>query len=123
MNRDVLAEFVDYLRVEKGLSPNTVLAYGRDLRKLREFADNRGIELLKMEQGDIHKWSQDLLSRGLSPRSVDRALNAARSFFRYLLGDRLILSDPTEQLEAPRSLKPLPRFLSKDEVEHLINTP
>ncbi|MDM7995959.1 MAG: site-specific tyrosine recombinase XerD [Acidobacteriota bacterium] len=123
MNRDVLAEFGDYLRVEKGLSSNTIHAYAQDLRKLREFAENRGVDLIKMEQGDIHKWSQDLLSRGLSPRSVDRALNAARSFFRYLLGDRIISSDPTEQLEAPRSLKPLPRFLSKDEVEKLINTP
>lgn len=123
MNRDVLVEFSDYLRVEKGLSPNTVQAYVLDLKKLRDFAENRGIDLIKVEQSDIHKWSQDLLSRGLSPRSVGRALNAARIFFRYLVGDRILSSDPTEQLETPRFLKPLPRFLSKEEVENLIKTP
>ncbi len=123
MSRDVLSEFEDYLRIEKGLSTNTVQAYALDLKKLRAFAQARGLELIEIQQNDIHTWGQDLLSGGLSPRSVGRALNAARSFYRYLLGDRIIASDPTEQLETPRSFKPLPRFLSKDEVENLINAP
>jgi integrase/recombinase XerD len=123
MSRDILAEFEDYMRVEKGLSPNTIKSYAQDLRKLHSFSEACGIELKQIEQNDIQKWSQDLLGRGLSPRSVGRALNAARSFFRYLLGDRIIATDPTEQLDIPRSFKPLPRFLNKDEVERLLNAP
>jgi len=111
------------LRIEKGLAANTIVAYSFDLQKLREFAEDRRMELTQLRQDDIYKWSQDLLRDGLSPRSAARALNAARSFFRYLMGDRIISQDPTENLEIPRSFKPLPRFLNKGEVERLLSAP
>jgi integrase/recombinase XerD len=123
MNRDFLAEFETYLRVEKGLSGNTVVAYAQDLRKLRTFTEARGLDITGLGQEHILEWSEELLNQGLSPRSTGRALNAARSFFRFLLGDRIISSDPTEHLETPRTLKPLPRFLNRDEVEKLLNAP
>jgi integrase/recombinase XerD len=123
MSRDLLAEFEIYLRVEKRLSPNTVSAYAQDLRKLSEFCESQGLTLTRLKQEDILRWSQDLLSQELSPRSAGRALNAARSFFRFLIGDRITNLDPTEHLETPRALKPLPRFLSKNEVVHLLNAP
>jgi len=123
MNRDFLSEFDAYLRVERGLSVNTVAAYGRDLKKLSDFSTARGLALDQLKQEDIVAWSQNLLNEGLSPRSSGRALNAARSFFRFLLGDRIISSDPTAHLETPRTLKPLPRFLNRDEVEKLLNAP
>ena len=123
MNRDFLAEFETYLRVEKGLSPNTVSAYAQDLKKLRQYSDSRELDITQLGQEDILGWSEELLNRGLSPRSTGRALNAARSFYRFLLGDRIIGADPTEHLETPRALKPLPRFLNRDEVERLLRTP
>ena len=123
MNRDYLAEFESYLRVEKGLSINTVAAYNRDLKKLSDFSSARGVELDQLKQEDIVAWSQSLLNEGLSARSAGRALNAARSFFRFLLGDRIIDTDPTAHLETPRTLKPLPRFLNRNEVENLLNAP
>jgi integrase/recombinase XerD len=123
MNRDFITEFVTYLRVEKGLSANTISAYTQDLEKLYAFSETRGLSLIQLGQDDIVRWSQDLLNKGLSPRSTGRALNAARSFFKYLLGDRIINSDPTAHLEMPRSLKPLPRYLNRDEVESLLKAP
>jgi integrase/recombinase XerD len=123
MNRDFLAEFETYLRVEKGLSANTVIAYAQDLKKLFTFSKNRGLDITRLGQEDILGWSEELLNHGLSPRSTGRALNAARSFFRFLMGDRIISTDPTEHLETPRSLKPLPRYLNRDEVEKLLNAP
>lgn len=123
MSRDFLAEFETYLRVEKGLSGNTMSAYAQDLRKLQSYWENRRLEPTQLRQEDILGWIQDLLNKGLSPRSTGRALNAARSFFRFLMGDRIISSDPTEHLETPRAFKPLPRFLNRDEVEKLLRAP
>ncbi len=123
MNRDFLAEFETFLRVEKGLSGNTVSAYAQDLKKLQKHSENRRLELTQLGQEDILGWIQELLNHGLSPRSTGRALNAARSFFRFLMGDRIIRSDPTEHLETPRAFKPLPRFLNRDEVEKLLGAP
>jgi integrase/recombinase XerD len=123
MSRDFILEFETYLRVEKGLSPNTVLAYGQDLKKLRQYSEDRKLDLPRLNQEDMLEWIQSLLDLGLSPRSTGRAINAARSFYRYLLGDRIITSDPTEHLETPRALKPLPRYLNREEVERLLDAP
>jgi integrase/recombinase XerD len=123
MNRDLISEFETYLRVEKGLSLNTISAYILDLKKLDEFSKAQNRVLAELEQPDILRWIEQLLRDGLSARSAARALVAARGFFRFLIGDRLRSSDPTENLETPRSLKPLPRYLNKNEVEKLINAP
>lgn len=123
MNRNFPAEFVDYLRVEKALSPNTVSAYARDLEKLLRFAEERGRPVTELGQEDILAWMQEMQNEGLSPRSAGRALNAVRNFFRFLQGDRIIAGDPTEHLETPRAMKPLPKFLSRSEVERLLNAP
>ena len=123
MNRDFLAEYETYLRVEKGLSASTISAYGQDLGKLSEFSESNGLSLIQLGQDHILKWSQGLMNKGLSPRSMARALNAARSFFKYLLGDGIISTDPTAHLETPRALKPLPRYLNRDEVESLLKSP
>jgi integrase/recombinase XerD len=123
MSRDWLAEYEVYLRVEKGLAHNSIISYMRDLKKIRAFADEQNLDLTAFSQNDILLWSKALQYHGLSARSVARALNAARGFFRYLLGDRVISVDPTENLESPQTLKPLPRFLSKEEVESLLRAP
>ena len=123
MNRDWLAEYEVVLRVEKGLAINSILAYMRDLRKLHAFAAQRHLSLTDVTQDDLRLWTRYLYDQGLAARSVARALNAARGFYRFLLGDRVISIDPTENLESPQTLKPLPRFLSREEVECLLKAP
>jgi integrase/recombinase XerD len=123
MNRDWLAEYQVYLRVEKGLSVNSVDAYIRDLQKLRAFAAEQNLTLPEIQAEDLLQWSQFLQNEGLSSRSVARALIAARGFFRFLVGDRVLTKDPAENLETPRIHRHLPRFLSSEEVEKLLNSP
>jgi integrase/recombinase XerD len=123
MNRDWLAEYRVYLLVEKGLAENSVVAYGRDLSRLSDFAKEKGWDLEALQEQQITAWIQSMRQRGLSARSAARALVAARGFFRFLVLDRVIDSDPTEHLQPPRSLKPLPRLLSRKEVETLLAAP
>ena len=123
MSRDWLAEYEVYLRVEKGLSQNTLLAYQRDLKMLQGFAAERNLSLIEVTRDDMVAWSQSMRRGGLSPRSVARAQIAAHGFFRYLVGDRILAADPTENLEAPRPIRKLPRFLNKDEIDRLLQAP
>lgn len=123
MNRNWLGEYEVYLRVEKRLSQNSVSAYMQDLKKLAAFAADSAESITGLDKDDILKWIMTLRRDGLSSRSVARALIAARGFYRYLISDRVIAEDPTEHLESPRPLKPLPHFLTKDEVERLLQKP
>jgi integrase/recombinase XerD len=123
MNRDFLSEFETYLRVEKGLSANTIVSYAQDLKKLSEYSNTRELDITHLGQEDIVSWIEEQLGQGLSPRSTGRALNAARGFYRFLIGDRVIDSNPTEHLETPKALKPLPRFLTREEVDRLLAAP
>ena len=123
MSRNVLSEFVDYLRVEKGLASNTVAAYRRDIRKLAKYAETLGRELAQLERDDLDGWMGDLLEEGLSSRSSGRALHAARAFFRFLTISRIIREDPTELLVTPKEFRPLPRYLNREEIEALLDAP
>ena len=123
MSRDVLSEFVDYLRVEKGLASNTVAAYRRDMRKLAKYVESLSKELSKLERDDLDGWMTSLFADGLSSRSIGRALHAARAFFKFMTVSRLMEEDPTELLPTPKAFRPLPRYLNRNEVESLLNTP
>jgi integrase/recombinase XerD len=121
--RDWLMEFRDYLRVEKGLSPNSILAYMSDLLKLHQFAELKGFQWPGLAQEQIVSWIRHLSEQELSPRSISRALIATRGFYRFLSLDRVVSQDPTEHLETPRAMKPLPKFLSRSEVDGLLAAP
>jgi integrase/recombinase XerD len=115
--------FLSYLRVERGLSDNTLSAYTRDLAKLSSFATIRGKDLISLQPDDLTMFLQDLHKRGLNPKSIARTLVAVRGFFKFLLIDGHLKLDPTANLEAPKSWQSLPRFLTSDEVERLLNAP
>ena len=120
MSRNVLKEFIDYLRVEKGLAPNTVAAYRRDTRKLAAYAEILGRELAQLGRDDIDGWMRGLADEGLSPRSSGRAFHAARAFYRFMTVSRIMEDDPTELLATPKQFRPLPRYLNREEVDALL---
>jgi integrase/recombinase XerD len=120
---DVLQLFLDYLSVEKGLSSNTIVSYGRDLKKFFGF--------LKTAKTDWRRTDEDILVRfvhrqsqaGLKARSLARLISALKSFYRFLLLDGLVKNDPTSNLTSPKTWISLPKFLTVPEVECLLRQP
>lgn len=121
--RDYKREFLGYLAVERGLSANTLEAYGRDLERLEAFASSRGRSLLTLERGDMLDYVKHLRQAGLEARSISRHIVAARGLYKFLLLDGHIRHDPTVNVEAPKSWQALPKFLTPDEVELLLRQP
>lgn len=123
MIRDLENRFFNYLRVERGLSANTLVAYKNDIEKLNHFADTIGKDLVSLEREDLVKYTQHLHKSGLEPKSVARALVTTRNLFKFLLLDGLLKRDPTTNLESPKSWQSLPKILSAEEVERLLASP
>jgi integrase/recombinase XerD len=123
MVRNIEERFFNYLRVEKGLSPNTLIAYKNDIEKLNDFANTIEKDLISLEREDLVKFTQHLHKRGLEPKSIARVLVTIRNLFKFLLLDGFLKRDPSSNLETPKSWQSLPKILSKEEVERLLASP
>jgi integrase/recombinase XerD len=123
MARDFVREYLAYLRVEKGLSANTLSSYGRDLEKLRLWAAGLGRQLHEIGEGDLKAWLRSLMHAGLSARTIARTLSAARGLFHFLILDGHLDRDPLSNVEAPQTAQTLPRFLNEDELELVLSAP
>jgi integrase/recombinase XerD len=121
--RDLIREFLAYLQVEKGLAKNSLEGYRRDLLRLENWASNSGKEVQDLARQDIRLWIAQLSRDGLAPASVSRAVSAARGLFQFLMLDGHIKRHPTEDLDTPQKLAHLPRFLTEEEMERLLNAP
>jgi len=115
--------FLNYLVVERGLSKNTLDAYGRDLARYLNFVDRHGRVFAEVVPADILRFLSELKQEGLSARSRARALVALRMFHKFLNGEGLVKGNPADRIEAPKSLKSLPDTLSPQEVERLLDAP
>jgi integrase/recombinase XerD len=113
--------FLSYVRVEKGLSENTILAYGRDLAKFAAFAAPRALK--EIQRDEIVDFLAGLYHRRLDSRSVARHLVTLRNFFRFAVAEGLLREDPTLNLESPKTRRRLPSFLTLEEVERLMAQP
>ena len=120
---DAVAEFLGTLQVERGASPNTLLAYRRDLEGFCDFLRREGSGLDAAGVGELTRYLSSLRRRGLGNRSVARHLSAVRGLYRHLLAGNVIARDPTEHLESPKPPRRLPRTLSMTDVVALIETP
>jgi len=118
-----IEEFLHHLAVERGLARNTVVAYGQDLAKFARFLQRKARTPKQVRQGEIDEFARDLARDGLGARSVARALNAVRMFYRYMVAEKMVTADPTAEVRAPRTWKTLPRFLTLDEVDRLLAAP
>ncbi len=118
-----LDRYLDYARVEKGLASNTLLSYRRDLEELVQFRRRAGKRLEKTGRDEIRNFLGALYGRGLNARTVARHLVAVRNFFRFLLKEGKIKKDPTVEIEAPRFDHTLPKYLTREEVDALLEQP
>src|SRR5208282_2259369 len=115
--------FLNCLRVEKGLSENTLQAYRRDIQKFAAFAAGRKLGTKDARRSDIVEFLGSLYRRGLDSRSVARHLVTIRNFFRFALTEGYIDDDPAATIESPRFRQSLPEFLSLEEVDGLLQQP
>lgn len=123
LGRDVKS-FLSYLTVEAGLSENTVLAYGRDLRDFQMYCDEVGIRRLRqIRPTQIQEYLRTLAQRQKSEGSVKRALVAIRMFLRFAKLTGLIADDFTAVLEGPKLWQRLPSVCSKRQVVDLLEAP
>jgi len=122
-NAHILAGFLDYLRIEKGLAPLSVSAYNTDICQFAEFLKKSERGLLTARRSDVRDFLHQLFSHQVDGRSVGRKLSALRHLYRYLLLDNKIESDPTLDIESPRQWKVLPKALARDEMEATLAAP
>lgn len=122
-NGPLIEDFLHYLTVERGLARNSVLAYGLDLKKFGRFLNHKARSAKQIRQGEIDEFARRLSQDGLSARSIARALNAVRMFYRFLVAEKIVIDDPTAQVRSPRMLKSLPRYLTLEEVDRLLGAP
>ena len=116
--------FLDYARVERGLSHNTIAAYARDLASFGEFIEAQGVtDFEQVDLALVSEWLQGLAARGLSPRSAARHLSALRGLMRFLVHEDQLRRDPTRLAARPRLGRRLPRPLPVEHVLRLIDAP
>ena len=115
--------YIDYLAVERGLAKNSLASYRHDLKRFTKWLDDHDVALEKCDRLQIVKYFQSLRRGGISARSVARALAAIRGMFRFLVSEKHLKHDPTENIENPKLWTTLPKSLPPDEVEALLAAP
>ncbi len=112
--------FRGWLRLERGLSANTLDGYLRDLEKLRAFGEAQGTGPLAITRPDLEAYLTQAGELGLGARSQARWLSAVRAFYRYLLLEDLLPEDPSDLIDGPRLPRKLPDTLSAEEVRAIL---
>jgi integrase/recombinase XerD len=117
---DWVDPFLEMMAAERGAARNTLIAYGKDLADASGFLAARGRGLDDASAEDIEAWFADLGARGMAPATAARRRSAVRQFYRFALGEGWRPDDPSRRVEAPKQGRPLPKILSREEVERLI---
>ncbi len=123
IQEELLKIYCDYLAVEKGLSPNSLASYSLDIKKLFDHLERKKKSLLRVNESDLVEFIHLQAQSGLSPRSLARLISSLKSFFRFLLLENHIRKNPAESLSSPSLWLTLPRVLTIEEVESLLERP
>jgi len=121
---DLVNQFIDYLSVEKGYSQNTIQSYRRDLAKFINYLNShrvKGVEAVTKHE--ITKYLYFLKDKGLSPSSIARNLASIKTFFKFMMAERIIKEDQAGLLESPRLMQALPEVLDSNEVTKMLDLP
>jgi integrase/recombinase XerD len=112
--------FLEMMAVERAAARNTLSAYARDLADASGFLAGRGKDLANAGAPDIEAYFEALGAKGLSPATAARRRAAVRQFYRFVLGETWRADDPSRRVAAPRKGRPLPKVLSREEMDRLI---
>jgi integrase/recombinase XerD len=118
----VVSGFLDYLKIEKGLAPLTVVAYRTDIAQFASFLEKHKRTLLSAQRKHVREFIQQLFANAVDGRSVGRKLSALRHLYRYLLLGKIVEHDPTLNIDSPKQWKILPKALARDEMNTLLAT-
>ncbi len=118
-SRDI-KNFVSYLKIEKGLAENSILAYQNDVAKLCDFAVSNQKSPTEITYNDLKQFIAELFDLGLSARSQARIISGIKQFYSFLLLENVISNDPSELLEQPKIGRKLPEILTIEEIDALI---
>jgi len=122
-SEELIDQFLDAIWLERGLSANTLGAYRADLMTLRRGLLEHDIQIEQAEKADLLEFIARRVESGAKPRSTARQLSSFRRFFRYIMREGLRDTDPTADIEMPRIGRSLPKSLTEDEVDGLLQAP
>lgn len=115
--------YLTHLTVERRLATNSVESYARDLAILQRYAAGAEADIETLTRQDLEALVRDLMSEGRSPRSIARAVACFRGFYKFLILEGRLKASPADDLHPPRTWQSLPRYLSVDDVDHLMTQP
>ena len=122
--KEFIDTFLNYLLVERGLSHNTIISYRKDLNVFVDFLNRRHIDALsKTTKNEVINFMLYQKDRGLAANSIARHLAAIKVFYRFLVRERILSSDPTSLIDSPKLWKKIPQVLSLNEVDALLAQP
>lgn len=119
MNTQILAEYLDFLEIEKGLSKNTLEAYRRDLSNFFDFCND--IDISKIQRTQINSYVRNLHEKKYSPTSIMRKIASLRVFFKWACANEKTKSNPTLTLEQPKIPQKLPKVMTAEEINSILN--
>lgn len=124
MNNDYIDSFYNYLAVIKGLSENTLESYVRDCRGFINFIENSGVrEINEVSHIHIIEYLSNLKTKSFKSKTIARSIVSLKQYFKYLLLEKIITSDPTSNIKSPRMSMTLPEVLNLNDIERLLSCP